>query len=98
VRVIPPRDELARELRTIASRQVNLLYLFTDGLDFYNHAGQHRNAFKDVPFGDCMTECHLRGADHIITDPALQQRAIDLHVRWALATRPAPAPAVALVG
>ena len=98
VRVIPPRDELAAELRTIAARRVNMLYLFTDGLDFYNHAGQHRSAFRDVPFGDCMTECHLRGADHIITDPALQQRAIGMHVQWALATksgaRPAPAQPV----
>ncbi len=102
VRVIPPRDELAAELRTIAARRVNMLYLFTDGLDFYNHAGQHRNAFRDVPFGDRMTECHLRGADHIITDAALQQRAIDLHVQWALATNggakaaPAPVPATSL--
>jgi len=84
VRVIPPRDELAAELRTIASRGVNMLYVFTDGLDFYNHAGQHRRAFRDVPFGDHMTECHLRGADHIITDPSLQRRAIELHVTWAL--------------
>jgi hypothetical protein len=61
-----------------------MLYVFTDGLDFYNHAGQHRRAFRDVPFGDSMTECHLKGADHIITDPALQRRAIELHVRWAL--------------
>lgn len=83
IRVIPPRDELAHELRTIASRGVNLLYVFTDGLDFYNHAGQHRRAFHDVPFGDRMVECHLRGADHIITEPVLQQRAIAMHVQWA---------------
>lgn len=87
VRVIPPRDELAAELRTIAARRVNMLYVFTDGLDFYNHAGQHRRAFRDVPFGSCMTECHLQGADHIITDPALQRRAIELHVQWALRSR-----------
>lgn len=89
VRVIPPRDELAAELRTIASRRVNMLYVFTDGLDFYNHEGQHRRAFQDVPFGDCLTETHLRGADHIITDPTLQQRAIAMHVQWARATKPA---------
>jgi hypothetical protein len=87
VRVIPPRDELAGELRTIAARRVNMLYVFTDGLDFYNHAGQHRRAFRDVPFGDRMTECHLKGADHIITDPVLQQRAIKMHVEWALKGR-----------
>ncbi|HYW51839.1 MAG TPA: hypothetical protein VE861_14585 [Gemmatimonadaceae bacterium] len=92
VRVIPPRDELAAELRTIASRRVNLLYLFTDGLDFYNHVGQHRRAFSDVPFGDCMTECHLRGADHILTDAGMQRRAIDMHVQWALATKTRPKP------
>lgn len=96
VRVIPPRQQLAAELRTIAARRVNMLYLFTDGLDFYNHAGQHRSAFRDVPFGDCMTECHLRGADHIITDPALQHRAIELHVQWALATNNAVSSSVGL--
>jgi alpha/beta superfamily hydrolase len=107
VRVIPPRDELAAELRTIASRRVNLLYVFTDGLDFYNHGGQHRNAFRDVPFGDSMTECHLRGADHILSSPPMQQRAIELHVQWALATRApaagsapasAPVPELAMSG
>ena len=92
VRVIPPRDELAADLRTIAARRVNLFYLFTDGLDFYNHAGQHRSAFHDVPFGDCMTECHLKGADHIITDAAMQRRAIAMHVEWALATKVAAHP------
>ncbi len=96
VRVIPPRDELAAELRTITSRHVNLLYVFTDGLDFYNHGGQHRTAFRDVPFGDCMTECHLPGADHILSSPPMQQRAIELHVEWALATR-APAAGSARV-
>jgi len=40
-----------------------------------------------VPFGDHMTECHLKGADHIITNPTLQQRAIEMHVAWALKTR-----------
>jgi len=87
VRVIPSRDVLAAELRTIALRRVNMLYVFTDGLDFYNHQGQHRRAFRDVPFGDCLTESHLRGADHIITDPTLQQRAIEMHVQWARATK-----------
>ncbi len=82
IREIPPRDEMARDLRTIVGRGTRLLYLFTDGLDFYNHEGQHRRAFRDVPFGSGMTECHLRGADHIVTDLALQRRVIDLHVEW----------------
>lgn len=82
IREIPPRDELARDLRTIAARGTRFLYLFTDGLDFYNHEGQHRRAFRDVPFGSGMTECHLRGADHIVTDLGLQKRVIDLHLEW----------------
>lgn len=84
VRVIPPRDLLARELTTLVQRRVRLLYLFTDGLDFYNHEGQHRRAFHDVPFGMLMQECHLRGSDHIVTDLAMQRRVLDMHVQWAI--------------
>jgi hypothetical protein len=92
VREIPPREALAADLRVLARRQVQLLYVFTDGLGFYNHEGQHRRAFRDVPFGSCMRECHLRGADHILTDPAQQQRAVALHVEWALRTPLTAAP------
>jgi pimeloyl-ACP methyl ester carboxylesterase len=83
VRVIPPRDVLADELRTIQSRGTKSLYLFTDGLSNYNHEGQHRRAFSDVPFGADMQECHLRGADHIVTDARHQEQVIRLHVEWA---------------
>jgi hypothetical protein len=86
VREIPPRDALAADLRVLAKRRVQLLYVFTDGLGFYNHEGQHRRAFRDVPFGSCLRECHLRGADHILTDPSHQRRAIDLHLEWARRT------------
>lgn len=85
VRIMPPRDTLAAELRQLVSRDLRLLYVFTDGLDYYNHEGQHRSAFHDVPFGGRMRECHLRGADHIVTDLAMQRRVVDLHVQWALA-------------
>lgn len=83
IREVPPREELARDLRHIVGRGIRTLYIFTDGLEFYNHQGQHRSAFSDVPFGSLMQECHLRGSDHIVTDPALQRRVIDLHVSWA---------------
>lgn len=85
VRVIPPRNVLARELALLVERRVRLLYLFTDGLDFYNHEGQHRRAFRDVPFGTLMEECHLRGSDHIVTDLAMQRRVVEMHVRWVIA-------------
>ncbi len=85
VRVVPPRETLAAELRKLVARDLRLLYVFTDGLDYYNHEGQHRSAFRDVPFGDRMQECHLRGADHIVTDRAKQRKVVDLHVQWAIA-------------
>jgi hypothetical protein len=88
VREIPPREALASDLRLLAQRRVQMLYLFTDGLGIYNHEGQHRQAFPDVAFGACMQECHLRGADHILTDPVQQQRAVELHLAWALKTQP----------
>jgi hypothetical protein len=106
VRVIPPREKLADELRTIVGRKSMLLYLFTDGLESYNHEGQHRRAFRDVRFGTLMTERHLRGSDHIITDLDLQRRAVDMHVAWAIDVANAasrrraslPQPGASLVG
>jgi pimeloyl-ACP methyl ester carboxylesterase len=95
VRVIPPREQLAHELATIVERGTRLLYVFTDGLDNYNYEGQHRDAFHDVPFGNHMTECHLRGADHILSDRAAQDRAIAMHLEWATAPIPAQALATA---
>jgi hypothetical protein len=83
VRDIPPRQQLAAELSLIVKRGARLLYIFTDGLDNYNYEGQHRDAFHDVPFGSGMTECHLRGTDHILSDRAAQDKAVALHLAWA---------------
>lgn len=84
VRAIPPRDELARDLSSIVARRARLLYIFTDGLGNYNHRGQFRSAFHDVPFGELLSEHYLRGSDHIITDLALQRLTVELHVQWAI--------------
>lgn len=97
VRPFPPREVIAGDLRTFVGRGVRLLTVFTSGQsDLYNHPGQYRSSFGDVPFGELLEEHFLRDADHIITGLGDQTRVIQCVETWSR-QHFAPLPVAAVV-
>jgi pimeloyl-ACP methyl ester carboxylesterase len=86
VRRFPSRDSVAADLRDFVSRQIHIFTLFTSGQsDLYNHEGQYRRSFSDVPFGRLLEEHHLSTADHIITGLDDQAEVIRSVGAWTVA-------------
>lgn len=98
VRVFPPRDRVAKDLQSFVARGVEMYYVWTGGLQEYNHRGQHESTFSDVKFGKTLREEWLPDADHIVTglqhQAYLQQHVVEwASARFAGSTK-APAPAL----
>lgn len=82
VRVFPPRDRVASELKTMAARGMHFNYVWTGGLEEYNHEGQHAATFRDVPFEGRLREKWLPDADHIVTGLEHQRWVTAQAVEW----------------
>jgi pimeloyl-ACP methyl ester carboxylesterase len=83
VREFPPRDRVANDLRGFVARGMELYYIWTGGLQEYNHRGQHEKTFRDVRFGKLLREEWLSDADHIVTGLRHQDYLAEHIVRWA---------------
>lgn len=81
-RLFPPRDEVAVGLRKLVDRGVKLFLIFTGGEPEYIYAGQYRDSFQDVKFGDLLSVDHYPQANHIITQLDCQQRIVDDIANW----------------
>lgn len=67
VRVFPPRERIAKDLRLFMSRDIRLFLLWTGGLWVYNHRGQYTATFRRELVPANVREEHLPDADHILT-------------------------------
>lgn len=83
VREFPPRDRVAKDLRGFVARGMELYYIWTGGLQEYNHRGQHERTFRDVRFGKLLREEWLSDADHIVTGLHHQAYLAEHVVKWA---------------
>ena len=83
VRVFPPRERIAKEIKAFVARGVQMYYLWTGGLEEYNHRGQHQATFREVRFGSLLREEHLPDADHILTGLPHQEYVVRNVVAWA---------------
>jgi len=81
-RLFPPRDEVAGGLRKLIERNVKLFLIFTGGEPEYIYAGQYRDSFNDVKFGDLLRVDHYPQANHIITQLDCQRRIVDDIANW----------------
>jgi pimeloyl-ACP methyl ester carboxylesterase len=61
----PTRDQMAKDLRALSQRRVQLLYIYTGEWRAYRYAGQLRDAFRDVPLGPVLSERMIDTADHL---------------------------------
>lgn len=83
VRVFPPRDRVAADLRTFVGRGTELFVLFTGGLkEDYNHLGQYAASFPEVPFGQRLDEHFMKEADHIFTGLDHQRTLVEMVASW----------------
>lgn len=61
----PTRDEMARDLRTFASRDVRLLMIYSGEWQTYRYEGQLQEAFGEVPLSSVLSERMIGTADHL---------------------------------
>lgn len=97
VRVFPPKARIESDLRKFAARGMRMSFIWTGGLQEYNHRGQYASTFRSVPFGGLLHEDHMPDADHILTGLDHQQGFTSHTLAWMTAhwpgNRPAAAPA-----
>jgi pimeloyl-ACP methyl ester carboxylesterase len=101
IRVFPPREKVAEELKEFLRRGVELNVIFSGGLEEYNHQGQYRASFPELDFGDRLEETHIAGATHVFTALAHQERVVKVLSAWAdrrFGDRTAPVAPVAATG
>jgi pimeloyl-ACP methyl ester carboxylesterase len=94
VRVFPPRDRVAQDMRTFVARGMELYCIWTGGLEEYNHLGQHQSTFRDVRFGKLLKEEHISDSDHIMTGLHHQADLAERLVQWAERFGASASPAV----
>lgn len=82
VRVFPPRERVSKDIKGFVARGIRMYYLWTGGLEEYNHRGQHQATFRDVRFGSLLREEHLPDADHILTGLSHQEYVVRSVVSW----------------
>jgi len=83
VRVFPPRERVSKDLKSFVSRGIGLYYIWTGGLEEYNHRGQHESTFREVPFGKLLREEWIPDADHIVTNLQHQLDVTNNVVEWS---------------
>ena len=86
LREFPPRERIAGELRRFLERGVALMFIFSGGLEQYNHRGQYAASFPDVEFGDRLVERHVPDATHVFSDVQHQELVVRELSGW-VATR-----------
>lgn len=85
-RRFPPREDVARDLRALLDRGVQMLYLFSGGQEeHYNHREQYRASFRDVDFRDQVRVEHLPDADHLFSGLEHQRFVIQTMTEWMTA-------------
>lgn len=84
-RIFPPRDEVAAGLGALIARDVRMFVIFTGGEPHYRYRGQYRASFPEVPFGDRLQVEYYPQTNHIITQPAYQERVVRDISEWAIA-------------
>lgn len=95
IRVFPPREKVAAELRQFMQRGVEVFVMFSGGLPEYNHVGQYKASFPEVDFGGRLREAHVPKASHVFSALEHQAEVVNGLPEWVTTKFPAPADAPA---
>jgi len=72
-RLIPGREEVARQVEELMARSTQLYFVYTGGFsDWVNHAGQLQAALRPLRLGDQVRVDYLPMADHVFRSRASQ--------------------------
>lgn len=82
-RVFPPKSEVAAGLGALLDRGVGLYFFFTGGLEEYNYAEQHADAFKEIDLGTRARIRYVADCTHMITDLEHQSLVVSDVRDWA---------------
>ena len=81
--VLPPRNEVHRDLARLIGRNVNLLYIFSGGqIDAYNYKEQFSDAFSSLDFKGLLQVIFNKGADHTYKVGASRDRLLVQITDW----------------
>lgn len=89
VRVFPSKERVRSDLRAFVKRGIAMRFVWTGGLEEYNHEGQYAATFRDVGLGSLFEEAYMPDADHILTGLDHQDQVIGHTLRWAAQRWPA---------
>lgn len=82
LRVFPPREQISAELRSVLARGVELFFIFSGGLEQYNHKGQYAASFPEIAFGRQLREEHVPDATHVFSAVAHQEFVVRELTKW----------------
>lgn len=82
-RVFPPREVVGEGLGTLLDRGVQLYFFFTGGIEEYNYAEQHAEAFPELRLETRATVRFEPSSTHMLSGLEHQQLFIDDVVSWA---------------
>jgi pimeloyl-ACP methyl ester carboxylesterase len=78
----PTLDEMSRDLRVLASRGVNLLYVYSGEWRKYRYPGQLRDAFGEVALDPILSEHLIPTADHLYSTKPERAEMLGLVKSW----------------
>lgn len=82
-RVFPPKEVVGEGLGQLIEREVELYFFFTGGLEDYNYAEQHADAFPELALDQAADLRFEPDATHMVTDLAHQTAFLDDMRRWS---------------
>ena len=82
LREFPPRERVAADLRQFISRGTELLFIFSGGLEEYNHQGQYAASFPEVSFNGRLLEAHVPAATHVFSAVEHQEFVVRTLSNW----------------
>ena len=99
-RDFPPKAQVEGQLRTLLERRVRMLDIFSGGMpNDVAYAGQYRECFADLDFGDLLAVHYDGTAEHIFSALNHQRWVLDIVSAWmARPDVPAATPVLTLQG
>jgi pimeloyl-ACP methyl ester carboxylesterase len=83
--VLPERSAMLRDLEALLQRGTKMCYIFSGGLDRYNHAGQLFSAYPCLRRAEAVRMEYLPRADHTFSAPDVQDHVVSSVVTWLAA-------------
>ena len=82
LREFPPRASVSADLRQFVERKMRLRFIFSGGLEEYNHRGQYAASFPEVDFHGLLTEAHVPRATHVFSAVDHQRFVVETLAQW----------------